>query len=80
LDFLEAWEFTSSEKGWINNHIALVWLKTVFIPSTKPENPKEPRLLVLDGHGSHMTEDFLFECYDNNIFVLFLLAHSSHVL
>ncbi|KAF4414567.1 Pogo transposable element with KRAB domain [Fusarium acutatum] len=80
LDFLEAWEFTSSEKGWTNNHIALIWLKTVFIPSTKPENPKEPRLLILDGHGSHMTEDFLFECYNNNIFVLFLPAHSSHVL
>ncbi|TXB97478.1 hypothetical protein FocTR4_00012009 [Fusarium oxysporum f. sp. cubense] len=80
LDFLEDWEFTCSEKGWTNNHIALIWLKTVFIPSTKPENPKEPRLLILDGHGSHMTEDFLFECYNNNIFVLFLPAHASHVL
>ncbi|RKK17109.1 hypothetical protein BFJ66_g18038, partial [Fusarium oxysporum f. sp. cepae] len=80
LDFLEDWEFTCSEKGWTNNHMALIWLKTVFIPSTKPENPKEPRLLILDGHGSHMTEDFLFECYNNNIFVLFLPAHASHVL
>ncbi|RKK80380.1 hypothetical protein BFJ68_g17724 [Fusarium oxysporum] len=80
LDFLEDWEFTCSERGWINNDIALIWLKTVFILSTKPENPREPRLLILDGHGSHMTEDFLFECYNNNIFVLFLLAHASHVL
>ncbi|KAH7462731.1 hypothetical protein FOMA001_g18485 [Fusarium oxysporum f. sp. matthiolae] len=80
LDFLEDWEFTSSEKGWTNNHIALIWLKMVFIPSTKLENPKEPRLLILDGHGSHMTKDFLFECCNNNIFVLFLPAHSSYVL
>ncbi|KAK2470259.1 hypothetical protein H9L39_17876 [Fusarium oxysporum f. sp. albedinis] len=80
LDFLEDWGFTSSEKGWTNNHIALIWLKMVFIPSTKLENPKEPRLLILDGHGSHMTKDFLFECCNNNIFVLFLPAHSSYVL
>lgn len=80
LDFLDGWEFSCSDKGWTNNHIALVWLRTVFIPSTKPDDPKEPRLLILDGHGSHMTEDFLFECYINNIYVLFLPAHASHVL
>ena len=27
-----------------------------------------------------MTKDFLFECYDNNIYLLFLIPHSSHVL
>jgi hypothetical protein len=80
LDFLDDWYFSCSEKGWTNNHIALIWLKTVFIPSTMPDDPKELRLLILDGHGSHMTEDFLFECYINNIFVLFLPAHASHVL
>ena len=80
LDFLDDWESSCSEKGWTNNQLALIWLRKVFIPSTKPENPKEPRLLILDGHGSHMIEDFLFECYLHNIFVLFLPAHSSHVL
>jgi 4-hydroxybenzoate polyprenyltransferase len=80
LDFLDDWNFTCSEKGWTNNQIALIWLKMVFIPLTKPDNPREPRLLILDGHGSHMTEDFLFECYDNNVFLLFLPAHTSHVL
>jgi 4-hydroxybenzoate polyprenyltransferase len=80
LDFLNDWNFTCSEKGWTNNEIALIWLKTVFIPLTRPDNPKEPRLLILDGHGSHMTEEFLFECYENNIFLLFLPAHASHVL
>lgn len=41
---------------------------------------QEPRLLIRDGHGSHMTEQFLVECYDNNIHLLFLIPHSSHVL
>jgi hypothetical protein len=80
LDFLNDWNFTYSEKGWTNNRIALIWLKTVFIPLTKPDNPREPRLLILNGHGSYMTEDFLFEYYNNNIFLLFLPIHASHVL
>lgn len=80
IDFLEDWNFTCSEKGWTNNQIALQWLRNVFIPETAPKDPREPRLLILDGHGSHMTEDFLFECYDNNIYLLFLIPHSSHVL
>ncbi|KAF4435476.1 hypothetical protein F53441_13499 [Fusarium austroafricanum] len=80
LDFLNDWKFSCSPKGWTNNHLAFIWLKTVFIPQTKPEKEGEWRLLILDGHGSHMTEEFLWECYENKIFLLFLPAHSSHVL
>ncbi|KAF6525908.1 hypothetical protein HZS61_011703 [Fusarium oxysporum f. sp. conglutinans] len=80
LDFLDDWEFACSEKGWTSNKLALVWLRKVFIPSTTPENKNEPRLLILDGHGSHRTEEFLWECFNNNIYLLFLPAHSSHVL
>ncbi|KAF6519132.1 hypothetical protein HZS61_009512 [Fusarium oxysporum f. sp. conglutinans] len=80
LDFLDDWEFSCSENGWTSNKLALVWLRKAFIPSTKPENANEPRLLILDGHGSHMTEEFLWECYNNNIYLLFLPAHASHVL
>ncbi|EGU76713.1 hypothetical protein HZS61_009463 [Fusarium oxysporum f. sp. conglutinans] len=80
LDFLVNWEFACSEKGWTSNKLALIWLRKVFIPSTQPENKNERRLLILDGHGSHTTEEFLWECYDNNIYLLFLPAHASHVL
>ncbi|SCV42519.1 related to transposase [Fusarium fujikuroi] len=63
LDFLEDWEFACSDKGWTSNKLALVWLRKVFIPSTQPEKKNEPRLLILDGHGSHVTEDFLWEFF-----------------
>lgn len=79
LEFLDDWSFTSSPKGWTNDKIALEWLRQIFIPQTKPDHPSEPRLLILDGHGSHMTLDFMFECYENNIFLLFLIPHTSHV-
>ncbi|SCN90426.1 related to transposase [Fusarium fujikuroi] len=80
LDFLEDWEFACSDKGWTSNKLALVWLRKVFIPSTQPEKKNEPQLLILNGYGSHVTEDFLWECYNNNIYLLFLPAHASHVL
>lgn len=56
------------------------WLKTVFIPQTVPRDPLEPRLLILDGHGSHETLEFMWECYLANIYLLFLPPHTSHVL
>lgn len=52
----------------------------VFIPHTKPADPNEPRLLIIDGHGSHTTDDFLYICFKNHIYLLFLPPHTSHVL
>lgn len=79
LQFLDNWHFTTSPKGWTNDEIALQWLQQVFIPQTKPEKPSL-RLLIVDGHGSHQTDDFMFECYTNSIYLLFLPSHASHVL
>ncbi|KAM5342380.1 hypothetical protein ACJ41O_013346 [Fusarium nematophilum] len=79
LAFLNDWNFTATETGWTDNKIALTWLRDIFIPETRPEKPDEKRLLILDGHGSHATADFMFECYRNGIYLLFLPSHSSHV-
>ena len=40
----------------------------------------EARLLVLDGHGSHLTLDFFTFCLAHNIHPLCLPAHSTHLL
>lgn len=37
-------------------------------------------MLVVDGHRSHYTTEFLWEYYQNDIFILFLPAYSSHIL
>ncbi|OBS20524.1 hypothetical protein FPOA_17809 [Fusarium poae] len=74
------WKFETSPNGWTNNDIALKWLRSVFIPQTKPQDSDQWRLLILDGHGSHTTEEFMLECYIHKIWLLFLPAHSSHVL
>ncbi len=74
------WEFTTTENGWTSDDTALEWLKKVFIPRTALQDPLEARLLILDGHGSHETLEFMWECFSNNIHLLFLPPHSSHVL
>ncbi len=79
-DDLRGWLFTSTDKGWINQAVALQWLEQIFIPYTQPEDPTQQRLLVLDGHNSHTIVEFMWLCHSNNIHVIYLPAHTSHVL
>jgi hypothetical protein len=52
---------------------------TVFILQTwVPRN--RPRLLVVDSHGSHITDDFMYGYFNTNIYLLFLPLHTSHIL
>lgn len=46
--------FTTSSNGWSNNAIGLVWLKKVFERYTKPARETQKRLLIVDGHSSHV--------------------------
>ncbi|KAI0994849.1 hypothetical protein K3495_g13333 [Podosphaera aphanis] len=54
------WTYTTTENGWTSNMTALAWLKGVFLPQTTPEE-NQSRMLLLDGHGSHATVDFMWE-------------------
>ena len=80
LEPYQGCKFTATDNGWTSDATALEWLQKVFIPQTAPRDPKEPRLLIFDGHGSHETLEFMWECYSNNIYLLFLPPHTSHVL
>ena len=37
-------------------------------------------MLILDGHGSHLTAEFDYICTENNIIPVYMLSHSSHLL
>ena len=78
-EYIPSWLYTVSENGWTSNKIGLEWLRQVFLPSTSPPTG-EWRLLLIDGHGSHATVDFMWECWINKIYIYYLLPHSSHVL
>ena len=74
------WTIAVSDNGWTNNDIGLIWLKDVFDKHTKPRLVGQYRLLLLDGHGSHVTPEFDLYCRQNNIAVVCMPAHSSHLL
>jgi hypothetical protein len=40
----------------------------------------DTRLLILDGHSSHISIDFLIYAVEHNIAVLCLPSHTSHIL
>ena len=73
------WFYTTSENGWTSNNVGLEWLSRVFIPESTPTYGAD-RLLILDGHGSHVSTEFMWTCYQHRIHCLYLPAHSSHVL
>ena len=71
---------SSSPSGWTNNDIGLAWLKEVFDRETRRKARTRYRLLLLDGHGSHLTMEFLNYCHDNKILLAVFPPHSTHTL
>lgn len=68
-----------SPNGWISDEIALAWLG-YFITSTLHRTERgEKRYLIFDGHGSHLTLEFLQRCEDNNIIPFGFIPHSTHL-
>ena len=70
----------SSPSGWTNNDIGLAWLDQVFDRYTEAKARRSYRLLILDGHGSHITRDFINYCDQNRILLVILPPHSTHTL
>ena len=65
--------FMTSDKGWITQKIYFEW----FIKSIPPPRPV---LLIEDGHGSHITVDVIELARKNDIHLLCLPSHTSHIL
>jgi hypothetical protein len=74
------WRFEVSKNGWTTDEIGLRWLQKLFIPLTNSRVRGRFRLLILDGHGSHLTPLFDQICAENDIIPLCMPAHSSHLL
>jgi len=72
--------WAESPKGWTDSNIGYDWLTNVEDPISKAGCPREPRLLILDGHVSHINYKFLTLCKAYNIVVFCLPPHSTHLL
>ncbi|RYO52857.1 hypothetical protein AA0116_g11200 [Alternaria tenuissima] len=71
---------TSSPSGWSNNDIGLHWLKEVFERETRRHASTRYRLLLLNGHRSHVTMDFINYCYNHKILLAVYPPHATHTL
>jgi hypothetical protein len=72
--------FAASPTGWTNDDIALAWMKAIFEPQTKDKARRKKRLLLVDGHGSHVNMRFLEYCHQHRIIVACYPPHTTHYL
>lgn len=70
----------ATTSGWSNNNIGLAWLTQVFDRATKSKAGRSYRLLIVDGHGSHLTMDFIDYCDRNKTLLAIFPPHATHTL
>ena len=68
--------FASTESGWMNDSVYLEWFK--FFLQNIP--PTRPVLLIQDGHSSHMSIKLIELARANDVHLLCLPAHTTHIL
>jgi len=71
---------TATPSGWTNDEVGLAWLEQVFDRYTREKARRSWRLLIVDGHGSHITWSFIKYCDRNRILLLVFPPHSTHTL
>src|ERR1700723_1894418 len=65
--------------GYSNDDYAFEWIKH-FDKYSKARQVGVYRLLLLDGHGSHLTKEFAEYCDENRIILFAIPPHTSHFL
>ena len=68
--------FNCSDSGWVNTELFLTWLK--YFAQSIP--PSRPVLLILDGHSSHVSIEAIEFARSNDIHMLCIPAHTTHIL
>ena len=53
------WTTAVSPNGWTDAVLSCAWLQINFEPHTRPSESDQWRLLILDGHDSHITWQFI---------------------
>ena len=72
--------FASTENGWSCDALGLHWLQRIFDRHTKQKAGRAYRLLILDGHNSHINLKFIDYADRNRILIAVLPPHSTHRL
>lgn len=68
-----------SSSGYSNDSLAIDWLQ-FFQKHTQNRARGQQRLLLFDGHGSHLTWQFLYLCEQWNIIACVFPPHTTHLI
>jgi DDE superfamily endonuclease len=66
------YHISKSENRWTNNELSQDYFEDHFNPHTKKTLKGEYRILIVDGHDSHLTTKVIQYCIDNKIILLCL--------
>ena len=73
------WKFSVPENGWTNNQLGFEWLQH-FDAHTKARQVGSYRLLIMDGHESHMSQKSKDYClgkqYHHALYASSFIAHT----
>ena len=69
-----------SENGWTNDEIGFQWLTELFEPQTSLIQKGKWRLILYDGHSSHISSKFIRYAVKKEIILLCLPSHTTHKL
>ena len=72
--------FGNSPNGWTDNELTLWWLIHVFDADTREKANGRRRVLLVDGHGSHLTLEFINYARQANITIICYPPHTTHLL
>lgn len=69
--------YAASPKGWMTSEIFRNYFIKTFVPNV---GDKRPILSIYDGHVSHVDSILIETAQNENIHILKLPAHTSHLL
>jgi len=71
--------YAATNNGWMEKEVFLNYFEKSFLKTTSP-SPENPILLIYDGHLSHVDLSLMEMAVKNNVTILLLPPHSSHLL
>ena len=66
-----------SPNGYMDEELFYSWFSKLFVPQT---NHLRKRILIIDGHGSHMSLKLIDSAIENNVILYCLPPHTAHFL
>ena len=69
--------YAKSPNGYMDEELFYSWFSKLFVPQT---NHLRKRILIIDGHGSHMSLKLIDSAIENNVILYCLPPHTAHFL